>query len=233
MAKVKYSALVSDMRNKLNGSVLSKNRYGSYIRNKVTPVNPQTSFQVEQRGNLASLSAQWRGLTDVQREGWRALSEQLPKTDIFGDSKKVSANALYVGLNLPLLALGQSPNANAPQPVAIPAVFITSISAGATPTANDEVNLVVSPATVPAGYKLLVYATPSYSPGISFVKNQYRLLGAFTPSTGSVDLTSAYSARFGTMVIGNKVSIRCALVSTTSGQLGLPQEASTIVLDAS
>lgn len=233
MAKVKYSALVSDMRNKLNGSVLSKNRYGSYIRNKVTPVNPQTSFQVEQRGNLASLSAQWRGLTDEQREGWRALSEQLPKTDIFGDSKKVSANALYVGLNLPLLALGQSPNASAPQPVAIPTVFLSGFGASSTGTANDSLGFMITPATIPAGYALLVYATPSYSPGISFVKNQYRLLGAFTATAGNVDIITAYTARFGVMTIGNKVSVRCALVSTASGQLGLPQEASAIVEDAS
>lgn len=232
MAKVKYSALVSDMRNKLNGSVLSKNRYGSYIRNKVTPVNPQTSFQVEQRGNLASLSAQWRGLTDEQREGWRALSEQLPKTDIFGDSKKVSANALYVGLNLPLLALGQSPNESAPQPVSIPAVFLSNLIAQVDTGANYALSITISPATVPAGYALVVYATPSYSPGISFVKNQYRSLGAFTPSGGVVNLMTAYTARFGNMVVGNKISIRCALVSTDSGQIGLPQELSAVVAES-
>ena len=43
MAKIKMTAIVADMRNKLNGSVFSRNRGGAYIRTKVTPINPQTS----------------------------------------------------------------------------------------------------------------------------------------------------------------------------------------------
>ena len=42
MAKILTTAIVADIRNKLNGSVFSKNRYGAYVRTKVTPVNPQT-----------------------------------------------------------------------------------------------------------------------------------------------------------------------------------------------
>ena len=63
MAKIKLSAIVSEMRGKLNGSVFSKNRGGAYIRTKVTPVNPQSLAQGLVRATLTNLSQAWRGLT--------------------------------------------------------------------------------------------------------------------------------------------------------------------------
>lgn len=233
MAKIKYSALVSEMRNKLNGSVLSKNRYGSYVRNKVTPVNPQTSYQLNQRAILSSLSSAWRGLTQAQRDEWQEAANNQPITDIFGDTKILSGQAFFVSRNLNLVGSG-TPLISAPgQPVNVPLVSISSMSVGVVAGVLDAAEFTISPAAVPAGYKLIVYATPGYSPGKSFVKNQYRKLGTFTPAGGVVDVTSAYSARFGSPTIGDKVSVRCALVANTTGQLGLPSSADGIVVDNS
>ena len=53
MAKILMTAIVADIRNKLNGSVFSKNRYGAYVRTKVTPVNPQSTAQQNTRNNLS------------------------------------------------------------------------------------------------------------------------------------------------------------------------------------
>ena len=43
--KIKWGALVVDGRGKLGGHVAAQNRGGSYLRTKVTPSNPQTTFQ--------------------------------------------------------------------------------------------------------------------------------------------------------------------------------------------
>lgn len=45
MAKIKFGMMMTDARGKLGGQVFSKNRSGSYVRTKVTPVNPQTTTQ--------------------------------------------------------------------------------------------------------------------------------------------------------------------------------------------
>ena len=66
MAKIKMTAIVADMRNKLNGSVFSRNRGGAYIRTKVTPINPQTAAQVQARSLLTSLSQGFRSLSQAQ-----------------------------------------------------------------------------------------------------------------------------------------------------------------------
>lgn len=229
MTKVKYSALVSEMRNKLNGSVMSKNRYGNYIRNKVTPVNPQTSYQLEQRANLSSLSASWRGLTQSQRDSWANSAKDRPRTDIFGDSKILTGQALYVSANLNLLA---SATATIDEPgvlVDVPLIAISDLLVEITAGEYSAADLTVSPASIPAGFKLIVYATPGVSAGISFVKNRFRYLGTFIPTVGVINLQPALTARFGVQSIGDKIFVRVALVSTSTGQLGLPYEFSTII----
>lgn len=229
MAKIKYSALVSDMRNKLNGSVLSKNRYGSYVRNKVTPVNPQTSFQLNQRALLSSLSSEWRSLTQSQRDAWAAAAQAQPVTDIFGDNKILSGQAFFVSRNLNLAGNGTATITNPGVATEVPFVEILSGEFTLNAGLIDVAALDISPATIPAGFKLVLYATPGYSPGISFVKNKFRRLGVFTSREGTVNFDAAFSARFGVPTAGDKVSVRCALVSNTTGQLGLASQIDLVV----
>lgn len=220
MAKVKYSALVSDMRNKLNGSVLSKNRAGNYIRNKTTPVNPQTSFQQANRQKLGAMSSAWNSLTEAQRASWRSAVASFPYTDIFGDRKELDGKSLMIKLNMNLLNAGQAEIQTAPASVAIPELGITS----GTATVADGVELVITPGTIPVGFSLLVYATPPVNGGVYFVKNKYRLLGTATAVAGAVDLATLYNDRFGALSagdVGKAVSVRCALVSNSTGQLGV------------
>lgn len=228
MAKVKYSALVSDMRNKLNGSVLSKNRAGNYIRNKTTPVNPQTASQQANRQKLGSMSSAWNGLTEAQRASWRGAVASFPYTDIFGDRKELDGKSLFVKLNLNLLNAGAIQISTAPASVAVPELAIVSAAANVAGTLDMN----ITPATIPAGFKLLVYATPPVNGGVYFVKNKYRLIGTATATAGVVDIYSLYKAKFGDITPGDlskAISIRCALVSQNSGQLGVPVDIRTIV----
>jgi hypothetical protein len=225
MAKIKFSALVSDMRNKLNGSVLSKNRYGNYMRNKTTPVNPQTTFQQNARAVLSSLSQAWAGLTEVQRNGWKALALTLPFTDIFGDPKTLTGNSLYVGLNANLLKVGGTAIPNAPLKVAVAAVQITEVTATSAAGTMGSLTVTFGPGTIPAGFKAAVFATPAINPGVSFVKNQFRFLTSLAAAdTSPANITAAWNLRFGAVAPGQKIFIRIGLVSLTSGQQGIPSE---------
>lgn len=233
MAKIKYSALVSDMRNKLNGSVASKNRYGSYLRNKVTPVNPQTSYQQNVRQMLGSLSSQYRGLTQSQRNSFINGAQNFPFTDIFGDTRYLSGQTLFVKLNTNLLNAGESVIETAPLPVGVPEFSATDLNV--TTSAGDiaDMQLSVSSATVPAGFVVAVYATPPLSQSINFVKNRLRFIGIGTVAASAVDLTAMYAARFGSSAAeGERITVRIALISTDSGQQGVPSEVIGIASDS-
>jgi len=99
MAKVKFTAFMADARGKLNGTVFSKNRGGSYVRTKVTPSNPQTSFQSAVRQRLSSLSASFRALSASQILAWNNAVGDFLSTNIFGDTVTPSGLQLFVKLN--------------------------------------------------------------------------------------------------------------------------------------
>jgi hypothetical protein len=231
MAKIKFSALVSEMRNKLNGSVLSKNRYGNYVRNKVTPVNPQTSFQQAARSILASLSQQWRGLTQAQRNSWIALANTLPFTDIFGDLKYLTGSSLYVKLNANLLKTGASEVAAAPIAVSIPTFDINNLTGAQTAGALTNLTIAPAPDVIPSGFVVAVYATPPSPASQLFIKNKLRFIGTVTSTVGGeASILTMFTDRYGTAALaGQRITVRTALVSQNTGQQGIPTEASIIL----
>lgn len=70
MSKIKFGALLVDMRGKQGGTVYSRNKSGAYSKNKVTPINPKTSFQQAQRNALSARAQAWRGLNPDARRSW-------------------------------------------------------------------------------------------------------------------------------------------------------------------
>jgi hypothetical protein len=227
MAKVKFSALVSEMRNKLNGSVFSKNRAGNYLRNKVTPVNPQTSFQTAVRSRFGTLSAGFRDLTASQVAAWNSASANFPVIDIFGDTKFLSGIQLYVRLNSNLEQAGQVSIANPPAPALAPTPGLVSVESD---VSDGTITATFTEATVVAGQTLMIWATPPVSNGKSYVKNLFRSLGTFTITTNEADITAAYVARFGTLAVGQKTFYRAVYINNTSGQQSVPIEVSTVTV---
>jgi hypothetical protein len=223
--KILWGALVVDGRNKIGGQVASKNRYGAYMRNKVTPVNPQTELQQNVRGRFGARASAWRGLTEPQRQSWIDAAPNFPILDIFGNSKILSGASLYQSLNLNLAQAGQAAITTAPSPVAI-----TSLVSLAVEYSSGDINVTAGIAAVPAGMTAIVFATPPYGAGQYFVKNKYRFLrtvaaaGAINP----VDISSAYGDAFGTPPVGQKFSVTMFLVVNATGQAGVPFSAFTI-----
>jgi hypothetical protein len=215
MAKVKFSALVSDMRNKLNGSVFSKNRAGSYLRNKVTPVNPQTAAQVAVRNNFTTLSQNWRGLTDAQRLSFASAVDTFKRTDIFGDLKTPSPLNLYMRLNGNLQIVGVAPMSVAPVSGDTPQ--LTALSAvGDISLTSIEID--TDEAAVPANTAYVVDATPPVSAGVTFVKSQFRTIQVLDAAESiPANVWASYVAKFGTPIAGQKIFIRLIAIDKTTG----------------
>jgi hypothetical protein len=226
MAKILTTAIVADIRNKLNGSVFSKNRYGSYVRTKVTPVNPQSTAQQAARNRLSTNSQAWRGLTETQRQAWINAAANFPFTDIYGNSKTLSGQTLYVKLNTNLAIIGLPAIADAPSPVAIPALNSLILTATDVPAFS----VAFDPTPVPADFVIAWSATGSVTPGKSFVKNLFRFIGTNAEASGSPsNLLTQYQAVHGNPVAGQKIFIRGFYISMNTGQAGIPLQAMTIV----
>lgn len=227
MAKVKFSALVSEMRNKLNGSVFSRNRGGQYLRTKVTPVNPSTGRQVAVRALLSTFSQGWRSLTQEQRDAWISATSQWTTTDVFGDSITPSGNALYVRLNVNIANGGGSPIAVPPQPVGVASLTDLSVSATA---GTPSLSVTYAATPVPADTAMVIEASPNLSPGISNANSQMRVVATLAAAEASpYDLLAEYQAKFGSLIAGQKLFVRAKMINITTGEVSQKQQASVIV----
>lgn len=227
MAKIKLSAIVSEMRGKLNGSVFSKNRGGAYVRTKVTPVNPQTLAQGLVRATLTNLSQAWRGLTEPQRLAWNSAVSAFTSTDIFGDIKTPSGINLYNKLNLNLAAIGEAPIST--PPIAVPVGYVDTLAI--TPAAGaGTISAAFSTIGASADQTVIVEATPCISAGKNFVKSEFRQIGTFAGTAATPQALGAmYVAKFGAMTAGKKIFVRLKFVDKNTGVAGQFTSASAIV----
>lgn len=225
--KIKLGSNIADARGKLNGHVFSKNRYGNYVRNKVTPVNPSTVYQTTVRNRLGGISASWGGLTAAQRAAWNAAISSFAKTNIFGDIINPSGKTLHQMLNNELLICGIAAIVSPPVPVGVDA--LTSMSAAFAAGAQTA-TLTYAPA-IAADHSLKIYATPGLSAGVSFVKSEYRLIEVIVAADVSpYAFSAAYIARFGAVpAAGLKVFVKVVQVNNVTGQAGIALTASGVV----
>lgn len=221
MAKIKFGMMMTDARGKLGGQVFSKNRSGAYVRTKVTPVNPRTTFQQSNRALLGNVSTGWAGLTRDQIRAWNEATSQWVKTNVFGDSTKPSGKNLYTGLNkvlsvaypaLPLLTLP-------PAKVEFPNFVIGSADYI---VATQTLSISVQNAEV-GGFDFQVRATPPVGNGISYFNNLLRNLGQAVPVVegGFLNIVGGYANRFGALVVGQRFYVEVRMVAE-NGQLSVP-----------
>lgn len=225
--KVKFGSIVTEGRGKINGHVASRNRAGAYFRTKVTPVNPNTSYQATVRSRMAARAQAWRGLTASQRAAWNAAVKDFAKTDIFGDIQNPSGFNLYCSLNNNLINIGES--ALTTPPVASAVINFTSFSIAAAEGAGTLT--LTFAAAIAATEKILVFATPALSPGKNFVKSEFRQIDVLTNAdTSPYSAETEYEAKFGDIgAAGQKIFVKLVPVSVASGQQGIGVIASAII----
>lgn len=216
--KIKFGAIVTDGRGKLGGHVASKNRSGSYLRTKVTPSNPNTSFQSSIRTLLGNFSAMWSALTSTQRASFNGAVLQWSSTNIFGDIKNPTGKNLFTRLNINLGNVGLPSVSTAPDKVEISFAPATAVQIN---NATSVINL--TGFLGQASDRVLISATPPQSAGTSFYKGKYRNI-YFAPANLPVpaDLYEAYEQRFGTLVDDMNISFEVKVIAP-NGQTSTSQ----------
>jgi hypothetical protein len=217
MAKIKFGMFMVDGRGKVGGSVFSKNRAGSYVRNKVTPSNPQTSAQLQARSRLSSLAQQFRTLTQPQIDAWNAAVNDYQSTNVFGDQVKKTGLNLFVALNSVRDILQLANLTSPPAPVEVPSTVVTISD-------PDATSLEIDLSSIPANTVYMIEATPPVSPGVNNVSNQFRLIKTLNGTGSNISghsILTDYTNKFGTPVVGQKFGVRVKVAVGATGQTGL------------
>ncbi len=92
---------------KLGNTVWQRNPYGQIHYEHFIPANPKTASQTFVRGNLKSVSARWRTLTEEQRLAWIAVANTILSKPRLAQSGPLTGLQLFVKVNVYLAYRGQ------------------------------------------------------------------------------------------------------------------------------
>jgi len=196
MAKVTFGPTIAEARNKVGAQVYSRNQWGSFVRSKITPINPKTPAQISIRADLRYIRQRWsRTLSDAQRLSWTQLQSKYPETDVFKQAKALSADLWYCRLNLNLALIGLGPMDTPPATLMAtnPGNIIATTSNPATST------LTLTPETdCPADHTALIRATRIYGPGRNSPNGRLRIVNVTPgPTVGAIPFGTGWLAKFG------------------------------------
>ncbi len=217
MAKLKLTALVSDIAGSVGGSIFAKAGNTHYIRTKTTPVNKVSPTQGAQRQFIGSLTQSWRNLNPNERMLWSAFALNQPTTNRVGDKVTLSGFNWYIKLNSNLHLAGE-PIILIP-PLVTESIFISGLFFSIVNATNSLAVLHVPP--IPINYAYIVYATVSIPLGRKIKDNEYRFIQA-SKNVGSIIavLTVNYSKIFGAVgEVGSHIWFKVYAVNLISGMV--------------
>jgi hypothetical protein len=237
MAKF-VSQVYSEIRGSVNGVTYARNRFGLYARSKASPVQPRTPAQSERRAQLTVLSQRWRTLDESLRAEWRALADELTRSDALGLTYRLSGLQAYLQFNLWRALLGLAPQDNAPPQLSAPnPVSIQGIS-------YDIDQNILNIGFVPSPYAgaLAIWATAPFSRGINFVApSRYRIVAVRKPAAFGGNLTSPqnigteYQTKFGipvTELVNKRIAVALTPISYgATNTAGVAGQRTTFVYD--
>lgn len=219
MAKVSLSSLLDSLTGKLSGSVFQNSVGGLQLRSRVSPRNPRSQRQQNNRGNWSQTASGWNALSPSQILSWNS-----------GAPVGVPGKSFFQAVNQQLFTAN-----------AAPLLEYTGGSALADPLTQinyvnpDGLGLAFPglPEFLPADTYLNISATRSFSPGTSFITDSaYLLIKSWPPgypAAESAEYRDAYQAVFAKPTVGSVIGVRAYQINAATGQISIYSQAQAYV----
>jgi hypothetical protein len=190
---------------KLGLTVTFPSRYGLIRRTRVVPANPNTAAQLVVRGNFTAQAHRYDTLTEAQQDAWAQAAALYHSRPSLGQSGPLTGLQLFVRINSTLAQFGQEvvdvPPAYPQFPALAPQGLVIT-NPGGIPT------LKLTCPTSPGENTVLRGAAPQRS-GVRRLPGT-RILGTLpAPQTGTSDITSLYTSRYGAPGVGQRIFVTC------------------------
>lgn len=219
MANIRAGSIVADIRGSVGTETYARNRYGPYVRNRITPTDHKTAAQLACRAAMTALSQAWSAtLTDQQRADWRRYANQFPTPDAWGNPKAISGICQFVSCNYHhyqlLTAIGY-PDAPAIPPLHPPTLVFSIDSAVPLIT----VPLPLGGYPVPqADTRYFLFSGHTVNSGVNFFNGPWRRVSSNTYESGwAADPWTA--THWEAAPAGQKVFAYCVVQDMTSGAI--------------
>lgn len=228
MALITTGPAVGQISGSISGQTFSRNRYGAYIRSRTKPVVSTSAQALLAKARLGNVSAQWSVLSAAARASWATWAAEHPVVNRLGQSIILTGHAAYVQLNTRLDRAGDSwitapPISAAPTPL-LTASLTGDIGAGTT---------LLSFTATPLGADDRIWMTAALvdSAGINYIKNVTKLVSVTAKAqVTDYDYQADVEARFGTMIVGQKLIVFVGVFDSATGLLSTPLRAEVTVV---
>lgn len=218
--KVMFGGPVANASGSLAGVVASHNRGGAYLRRRTVPVKSTTTDATNAKARLAAASSAWGALTAAQRLAWETWAATHPIVDTLGEKRILTGHQAYVQINVRILFIAGTQISD--PPIAAAPDALTTLVLDADIGAGDF-DVTFTPTPLAANERLWVQAAVADSPGITFVNNRYKLCVVSAAALASpLDIQSAVAGRFGTLIVGQQVFVKCSVFNGVTGLLSQP-----------
>ena len=213
MALIKVSALISDIRGKIAGSVFQLSNSGLTLRSNPGQINPQSPSQNSARAITGSVLREWIQLTAAQRARWELFRQYNPILQRNISGLHISAQAMFTKINVIRLhynlTILTAPSFNKCDLTPIDATL--QFSGGAIEIVTDRV--------MNSSIEFVILSTsPILAASINNPGKSMRLISFTTTSTDTFDITSQYLDIFGQVPQpGDNVFIRFTVANKQSG----------------
>jgi len=224
MALVRFGNGVSELRGSIAGNVFSRGRAGAIVRNRTTPVNPNTQAQADFRYLFSQTAANYTTLTKSQQEAWTEYAQMLTFwRNRLGEPYTPSGRQVFQYCNTNLALVNSALNSATPgaptynfqvgAQIVVPNFdlvtkpdpplffggdksFELTLTSGVASVYTSNSNALPPNATDDI-QRLIVEATPIMRPTVRNRSNLYRLLNSYSVAVAtSLDIVNDFNAVF-------------------------------------
>lgn len=230
MAIVQYTAIVNQLRGKLNGSVFNKSKNAFTLGSKQQPRKGATISQNRIRNSFGQIQRTWRTLTPSQQQSWSAVASSHPVRDRFGELVFISGYNWFIRANMfrlqSLDTILLTPNESAVSTYVFQDYLISSLTIGGAPSSQNL--LLISSAIVQVSSSVpvyhMTYISKPQSGGVTIFYGNWRFMSRgvvqpdITPGlVTNFNSSESFSNLNATYKAGDIVFIRQLFVTIANG----------------
>lgn len=221
MARIKYSALVTEIAGSVGGTTFQRNAYGYTIKNKPNMVAPSRSAQTFRQNRFNVQIQKWKALTQAQRDLWISYAVSYPVQSRKNPDSNLNGYNYFERYHLVrelanLIGTLENPNGTRGEVTAVDLIIsrvgATLFFEGADIVTINDWQVIIELTNIVPASQVFIQQTPFYM--ASYNRN----------IATDVELTSSYLAKYGRLPeIGDKVGARVYYLNRSAGQIiGFP-----------
>lgn len=227
MASVRIGPLAGQVSGSVGDITFSHNRCGAYVRARTPCKLHGTDPWVQAKNRFSSQSAAWATLSDEERLAWRTYSPNHPITDRLGESRILTGQQLFTGINSRLDLSGYSTLTLPPATPTPSALSSLSVSGNLSGNLSE---LIFTPSPLSATQVLWMSGCLLSSPAVNYVKDRILFIDVSpTEAASPYDWGAQALDRLGLPVIGQYLVAWISVFDTTSGLLSAPLTAKVVL----